>query len=173
MAMSSQQPIDKLLGWVKNNANSLTGSAFVTEHVDVFLGANWSDEVITITLKLFSGAVHFVEKESLLANPLIAFPLNTKGNQLSMSFPLSLGALSSDLDTREPPSIYLLSRETRLYKDEVEEYTTPIPFSLPGLDYSQTKVYYREYRVALMLKNNWEFSRVLYVEYYPHKYSKV
>jgi hypothetical protein len=173
MAMFNQQSIDKLFDWIKTNGNNLAGSAFITEHVDVFLSANWPDGVIGTTIKLFSSAVHFVEKESLAANPLITFPLKTKGKQLSMSSPHSVESLSSDLDMNEPPSLYLLSRELKLYKYDMEEYISPVTFLLPGLDYLQTKVYYREYRTTLAIKNNWEFSRVLYVEYYPHKYSQV
>jgi hypothetical protein len=66
--------------------------------------------------------------------------------------------------TEEPPSIYVMDLRAYATPESVEEFRFPmnVPWRPPdGLAFA---AYYRCFRPALGLENNWEYERAVYIE---------
>jgi hypothetical protein len=83
-----------------------------------------------------------------------------------MKVPKDIDELQSELSD-EPPSLYILSRELPKKFDPVQEFKTPLNFSLFSGYEDQIDIQYREFRFHHAIQNNWEFLRVVYLEYFP------
>lgn len=181
--------------WAASNVLNPVASMPISIHVDSFL-TDVSTNLLTESIRLYQQLVDYLVEIGLPVQPILVIPLLSKSNSIQMQVPYSLSELRNQIDTDEPPSLYLVSWESSKGVAVCEEYRMPLSFDLGmafkqqsnfSQDFSVAQVqvdelrasnslagskktfysYYREYRYGLALRNRWEYSRCIYVEYYP------
>jgi hypothetical protein len=74
----------------------------------------------------------------------------------------------SNLDySAEPPSLFIIERAAGSYLERTEEYKRPLELTEPLTGSGHVYVYYRCFRPAESISPGGEFSRCIYIEYYP------
>lgn len=135
----------------------LPQSRHVDELVDVAV-ARPSD-----VIELFIRMVERLEDEPKLMGVLV-WPLMAS-TELVTQIP-TVDALNVSSD-REPPSLYVLDRESRILYQAVEEYRKPLAPGDFGITRKDVRTYYRCFRVGEAISNNWEYLSAVYFEHYP------
>ena len=116
---------------------------------------------------MFNVSSKFLETERLPLRMLVVIPLQTHEDGISLEVPRSYEDLLTHLNYKEPPSLYITDSGLSKYRDVVEEYISPLPFIMPNVDYTSVAVYYRESRDQVSISRDWEYSRNIYLEYFP------
>jgi hypothetical protein len=120
--------------------------------------------------------LNIVSELDAIGNPCkcgVVFPLLSKWKKIRLKVPSTLEEIETELDI-EPPSLFLETWETRKNYERIEEYRYPIDSNLL-LDSEMTIKaienffsYYREFRYSEALLENFEYSRCIYIEYFPN-----
>ncbi len=94
--------------------------------------------------------------------PILVLHLECSEN---LNLTVKLKDLWTEFDST-PPSLYLVDKKTLSNTERVEEYKQPISFS-PLSEFKKDCVfYYRCFRNLEGQKNNWEYNRAVYFEYF-------
>ncbi len=172
MAYKSWMEITKIKGvlmenllriWIENSQEIIVREGYVSIHLDQLLEQHFEkDKILGVSINIFSQLVKYVILKDIKFIPLLTIPLHNGGNKITFSVPRKVEDILRDLGD-EPPSLYLLEKQTDLGFDGCEEYRKPLSFdivtrSVKGKTYS----YYREYRDRQAIKSQWEFNRCLY-----------
>jgi hypothetical protein len=157
----------KIQDWLELSSKSVSVRNPISIHIDDLLGAQLEkDDIVNISTKAFLSLNKQIGQQQLTVIPLLVIPLRVIGNELSLAAPANLPILKNQLGD-EPPSLYLLSRDSLRLTEACEEYKYPLPFELiPSLP-KDVYVYFREFRNSQAIKNQWEFSRCVYVQRNP------
>ena len=152
--------------WVAQAIASIDAHTPVSFHVDSFLG-----DLSSGTSPVGDGILLFGEVVSILdlvrIKPVLVVPLTPSDELDACSVAWSEAANQLK---NEPPSLYLMSRESDKLLVRAEEYRCPVePPVLPGIK-GEYASYYRCYRGAKEREWGWEFERCLYLEAYPSEF---
>lgn len=160
----------KIERWIENNLHLLASHNHLSIHIDTLLGEGINQsEIISTSLEVFTLLVGQTEKQKISARPGLVIPLLSDSYQLEAVVPQNLEEIENQLND-EPPSLYLLDCKVLKYLAIYEEYKCPLSLELFKDIREGTYIYYREFRDATAIKNEWEFSRCVYVEYYAADY---
>jgi hypothetical protein len=159
--------------WFLENKDRVTPVHPISAHISDLLGRRITKKsMLSVS---FASLLVVIRESKSLGNPVKIFliiPLNSISNKISFQIPQDLKNIQADL-CDEPPSIYLKSWEMARQSTIVEEYKIPIKLDLPTEFEDQLYVYYSECRYEIAFVNNWEFSRCIFVEYYPEGRSRL
>ena len=138
-------------------------------HVSEFFPANISrDKLFEGSLALFLECVGLVKEKSLDGEvmPALVIPLLYSDKLHVWDDSISL---SDQLHDMEPPSLYLIEYKIAKYFEKVEEYRVPVELDLGWVELTKKNfsIYYRCHRSIEEIENDWEYSRAIYLEYYP------
>jgi len=155
-------------GWVSANLKHVSLDNPVSIHIDMLVGKEVErSQLIPLSIEAFIALVKRIRKLQIPIQPTLAIPLVTLSNRVEMAAPHNLETLESQLPDRETPSLYLLDPNTWRGCENYEEYKAPLGFSLLARSTKGIYFCYRELRDGLAIKNNWEFARAVYAEFYP------
>ncbi len=153
----------KIQEWLEKELQHLSVRHPASIHLDALLDKNvGKDAIIDVSMETFLTLVEQVGETRLFVIPMLIIPLQVIGTQLTKEVPKDKAALIRELDD-EPPSLYLLHPDTLKMVEFCEEYKCPLPFELAISSVYNLYIYYREFRCAEILTNQWEFSRCIYV----------
>lgn len=153
--------------WLTKELGNLSYENPISIHLDQLLGEEIEKgSLLDISIKAFLMLVDQLGDKRSLAIPLLVIPLKVIGSQLVMETPRDLAMLVNHLDY-EPPSLYLLHPDILKYPEYCEEYKCPLPFQFVQLSTHNVYTYYREFRCEEALKNQWEYSRCIYIQLNP------
>ncbi|MFY9179892.1 MAG: hypothetical protein WAO12_08980 [Venatoribacter sp.] len=155
--------------WINKSIDKLSEAYFIECHTDEFSSLKLSKaDLIKLSVDSYLELVTYSTENKIIDDvmPILVIPL--VASDIIKSYENNLSDCSQ-LDI-EPPSIYLLNRETSKYVEVMEEYKEPITIALPNISGCGFYSYYRCYRNDEYIKKDWEFNRAIYVECYPEKY---
>jgi hypothetical protein len=151
--------------WIANNLKLVSIYNPVSIHIDDLLGGDVKkSETISTSILAFLTLVKRMQELEMPAKPMLVILLINIGKKIKRAIPHNLVAIESQLDI-EPPSLYLLDWSPAEYFETCEEYRSPLTFKLINNSIDGIYIYYREFRYAMGIENNWEFSRGIYVGY--------
>jgi hypothetical protein len=130
-------------------------------HVDELIGGAERDVVGVI--ELFLLLVRDLSADSRLMGILV-WPLGSS-ESLRMELPTPLTPRLTG--SVEPPSLYVIDRQSALLYEPVEEYRRPLERTTFGITDERVTVYYRCFRSAEAMNLGWEYEAALYFEHYP------
>jgi hypothetical protein len=158
----------KIKSWLEENWHKAEGINFATIHLDI--PKNIGSSQLTIwALEIYQEALNHLISCNKTKKLVLVIPLQVLGNQLSQQFPTSQELLNTEISLEEPPTLYLLSNDFYSYKFCDEEYKVLLPFLLK--DTPDILAYYREFRSPEAQAKAWEYSRCVYIEYFPKPYN--
>jgi len=154
--------------WVKNNLNLVDTARPISIHITDLLSIELkSEEVIGTSISIFSRIVREIIDLGNPVQPILTIPLISESHHILQKLPVNIDDLMLQIDYFEPPSIYLVSWNRIKKIAPVEEFKIPLGFNLFDEQDVNYYSYYREHRYAIALKESWEFTRGIYIEYYP------
>lgn len=116
-------------------------------------------------------AIRILARElQMLNNPLkagLVIPLQSDFKQIINKVPNSFEDILIEMEKHDPPSLILESWEIARNFTITEEFRTPLKFPLFDEPLQKFYFYYREFRYERDYINDWEYSRCIFVEYYP------
>jgi len=156
----------KIERWIEAGLKNLTVRNPISVHINDLLNIELEEpQIVSISLMSFTALVIGMRKRQMSAKPGLVIPLSTGSFHLTANVPSSLREIESQLDI-ETPSLYLLSWNIARCVEVYEEYKSPLAFELISASFKGAYAYYREFRDATAIKNGWEFSRCIYIEYF-------
>jgi len=153
--------------WFETTINALkNGSKWESNHITEILGEEPKEKWIDLSVLCMTSLTNKLRERRLERDYkiLLAIPLVCDEFAASMKVPKSLVEMAEQLDI-EPPGIYLSQATVVHSYKPVEEYACPVRF--PLIPDAHFYTYYREHRYIESMVNEWEFSRAIYVSYYP------
>ncbi len=123
--------------------------------------------VVDVSAQAFKTLIEQVESVNDVYTymPTLVIPL-VCSEQL-ITGPFDNTKLLEEVNSREPPSLYLVKRTITKYLTKEERYIWPLSPSILTLDADNVYVYYASYRDLQSISNTWEYNRAIYCEYYP------
>ena len=153
--------------WLEISTLHLATENFITTHIDELLKQPVPPtDFIHLSIKLFEILVNQVQEMGISAKPVVVLQLVGGRNKLQGNAPADLVELEKELDTFTPPILYLVNWEIKV-RVSYEAYITPLKFNLINNKANQFYTFYQESRGDISIKNNWEFSRTVTIEFYP------
>ena len=157
----------KIQEWLAKEFDNLSVEHPMSIHLDDLLNEKVrKDTIIDVSVQAFITLIEQLKEKRTLTVPMLVIPLHIIGTQLAKEVPRDLAMLVNQLDD-EPPSLYLLHPGILMHLEFCEEYKCPLPFELASSTTYKFYAYYREFRYAEALKNQWEFSRCIYIQPNP------
>jgi len=153
--------------WLVTNLPTVSVTNPVTIHLDELIGDTiFEKNTLTVSIDVYQTLVEQLVALETPVKPGLVIPLVSSSRKLTMKVPLNLEELIHQRDQNEPPSLYLIDWRPNKTRVVCEEFHTPLSFNLLTIG-NQVYSYYREFRYSLGIKNNWEYSRAVYVEFFP------
>jgi hypothetical protein len=149
-----------IFDWIVSSEKMLVDDVFVSKHLDGYFSDYDGDAKVSRTIELYEKTVDFIRSKNLAVQSILVFPLETLGSQISRTVPENFEDVVGMLDKLEPPSIYLLRKNSPYLEQGFEEYRIDLPTRIVKSNLADLKVLYRELRV----REDWEFSRCLYID---------
>ena len=157
--------------WVEANLGSVSVRNPVSNHLDEVLGRPVErPDIIDLSLHAYAILVDQMQKLRMPAQPVLVIPLRSESIRLEATVPQDLPSIKSLWRQVEPPSLYLFSWDASRLLEVCEEYRAPLVFDPMPPPIAGTYAYYREFRDMAGIENNWEFTKGVYVEYFPEEY---
>lgn len=165
----SDQQLEKAIEqWSTKNIDQVSINNPISNHLDEILGIKIPRyETIATSCRAFGYLAELIKKTQHRVKPTLVIRLLTISANLGMNVPYSWEAIEDQL-THEPPSLYLLDWEIVKGYTVREEFSSPLPFQLMEEIPDKIYVYYKEFRSAEDIENNWEVARGIYIEYFPN-----
>jgi hypothetical protein len=152
-----------IFDWIVSSEKMLADDVFVSKHLDDYFADDDDDAKVPRAIEAYEETVDFIRSKNLVVQAILVLPLETLGSQISMIVPATIGDVVGMLDKLEPPSMYLLRGNLPYLEQGFEEYRLNLPKNILNSKLADLKVLYREFRDEKSTRNNWEFSRCLYV----------
>jgi hypothetical protein len=160
-----EQYEQKIEQWLEKYLPSLSASGALSVHVDNLLGRSLGKpETLRVSLNALSVLWLLMQRRQAGVKFGLVIPLHSPSPQLSANAPTDLGEIEQQLSD-EPPSLFLIGRNAFESQEIFEEYKRPLFFELVPNVPQAALTYYREFRDITYLRNGWEFSRCVYIEY--------
>lgn len=158
-----QQWADKQIDKVKE------GLIYDSYHIDEILDHVPKEDWVDKAKGVFTILVQRVKERDpdRIVLPMVVFPLISKWKNLQMNPPQNMEEFTHLIDGITPPEIYINNISTYYRFKPHEEYQCPINFSIMNEPF-QYYEYYREIKFIEGIRNDWEFARGIYIEYYPN-----
>ncbi|MFZ6027928.1 MAG: hypothetical protein ACOYYS_09445 [Chloroflexota bacterium] len=154
--------------WFLENVNQVKPFRSASVHITDLSTLIIPDKsVIPVAFAAFATIINESKQVEEPVRITLVFPLRLMRNKLSLQIPKDWQSIQADFSD-EPPIIYLESWETTKRYVLVEEYKLPLKLDLPIDCNANFFTYYREHRYEMEMINDWEFSRCIYIEYYPN-----
>lgn len=173
--MDGSYPMDneilsRTINWVNDNFTEVTEKQPISIHIDELLGTKVKgEEALDASLDAYRNIIAFLEKESVPVQPSLTIILHGDNKGMNFIPPKNKEEIISQLGL-EPPSIYLLSWDSSKYLSVNEQYKKPLGFNLLHHKVEGVFTYYIEYRNQIGIENDWEFSRAIYLDYFPERF---
>ncbi len=135
---------------------------------------NKDDDRITMlkkSIQVFNSLIEISSAEGILSDmmPIMVISLKCSEDSLVL-LDKDKFILENEFDKEMyfPEIIYLVERNIARYYEKIEEYKCDIEIQLPLSLHQNCKVYYRCWRDAISINNNWlDFERAIYIKHYP------
>ena len=168
MPESLEEQIER---WVEGNLRSVSARSPVSNHLDELLGREIErSEMISLSLRCFALLVEHMRERLTPTQPMLVIPLVSESNKLQAVVPQDLQSIKDQWRHVESPSLYMLDWDASRHLYICEEYRSPLAFDLTDPPIPGVYTYYREFRSEMDIRNDWEFTRCIYAEYYPDRY---
>lgn len=147
-----------IMNWLKSNLN-VSEYGFNSIHLDELLvGAKSTKHALFDAYKKSVG--YLIEKKVINEIvPILVIPLGYS-ERIELDYSLDFDAAD------EPASLYLMDRRLDMCHEGVEEYCKVV--IIDDLECENYRAMYRCYRDEESILNGWEFSRAVYIKYYPN-----
>lgn len=160
----------RVQNWITENISLVSAKHPVSIHIDELLGRKFKgQESLRISLDAFEQVINILLKNGVPVQPSLTIILESESKKIELNIPKNRKEIVAQL-APEPPSVYLVSWDASKYLSVIEEYKTPLPFDLLLNEVEGVITYYIEYRGSIGIENDWEFSRAIYLDYYPEKF---
>lgn len=160
---------DTIVNFCANCIPTVTPLTPCSLHLNEILGSSQNKAIYLVdTLTSYVFLVQHLIAIDLPVKPVLVIPLISQAFNIEMRTPASIEDLHNQIDSFEPPSLILLDWQHNKMVAPCEEYCSPLDFQLLHPSQDHIYIYYREFRYLLGKFNNWEYSRAVYVEYYPN-----
>jgi len=151
--------------------HDLPQSRPLTIHLDQLLGTPVDrGSLVAVSFQAFRVLVEQLEAmgipDSLM--PSLYVPLECA--EVLVAGPFDSAMLVQQIDSHEPPSLYLTDRTLRTKMLAIERYVFPLQASDFLEDGNDVHVYYSATRSREDITNGWEYGRNIVAEYYPKAY---
>ena len=157
--------LQKLIAWAENAIYATSPESSQTRHVDAFIDRNTSAEfMLNIAVKLLFYLPTYVDLATHHVELGLIVPLISEKHALIGTPPKNREELFSQLDTLEPPSLFI----SWVGESQIPEY-----LDMYVCDFSETFQFddetfqvsglYIEGRDAIASKNDWEFTRMMHL----------
>jgi hypothetical protein len=159
---------DQIRQWTDSQIAKIEkGSFYETSHIDEIIDAVSKNDWIDWSIKTFRITIQRVNeiRFNRIIIPMLVFPLYSELKKIRMKPPQSVEDLKNQF-SNEPPSIYLQDVSICFRFGPIEEYKCPLNFSLIN-DPAHFYTYYREHKYFERTFNFEEYSRGVYIEYFP------
>lgn len=152
--------------WYLRNINLVTPNNYVSIHLDEMVGQIQKNLTLTICFEILKVLAEESKDNRDPVKITLVLPLASTKNRIYFRYPQSTRSLLRALE-KEPPSFYLQSWERSKRFSPFEEYRIPVNMEIPVFLVPNFIVFYRVYRYGIVMKNAWEFSRSIDLDYFP------
>jgi hypothetical protein len=154
-----------IIEWINRNSNNFEQNLYASFHIDEILHESQTkEELLKSSIRLFDCVIDVIGSEINNTKPVLIIPLNPS-EVIRTDF--NITDLSGKDLGEESPSIYLIKRDLDKYFEQWEEYLLPLKWNPFQRHKNRYNIYYRTYRDPLSFQNDWEYSRSIFIEYYP------
>ena len=160
--------VEKTKAWLDGNVSSVSVSQDVSVDLDELLDQKIERrEIVALSINVFNAFLQLIQ--ALDSPPLLVMviPLVSENTKLEASAPENLQQIEAQYSEFESTSVHLLDWDVLKYWNGDEEYKIPLSIPFDGLVDEGIRIYYREFRGRTSIENHWEYSRCIYVSYYP------
>ncbi len=157
----------KLRVWLDEALRHVDPKAPQHIHIDQ-LGAEGASGEVALLLanEAYGFVLEHLEGKALEVKAALFLPL--RDTEIFVLQAPSREQLIGELEQeREPPSVYLLSREVDKHLYVHEEYRVPYALNLPVASRPDVITWYRVHRDEAAYTQGWEYSRHILLEHYP------
>lgn len=144
-------------------------------HIDELLGKNTvsRQETVAISVQAFQKLIECAVKLGTPVKLSLNIPMKSLGNEISLSVPQNIQDITSQLDF-EPPSLWVIDWQsffspTLLSPIVLEEYRSPLRFSMIEGNDRNIVAYYHEHRTKEEFDANEEIARRVYIDCFKYK----
>lgn len=154
---------NKIKNWVLSEAKKVDINTPASVHFDMLDESAKGFSLIDLSISILEFSVQCLEDKVHDIMPLIIIPLES-----TIGMSIAIPKFDSIGEHIEPPSLYLLRRDVAKYREQCEEYKTPL-FDERISGKTQVYCYYRCFRNMNEIVENWEYNRCIYLEYHPQE----